>query len=592
MNKDMKIFLRVYTRRIWGLEYPAALAHSVHMAVSTDAKQYQRLNQNYGILFPEAEISADNLIIEKGVRCPCIYEITGGRFAILGVRVQADGSMEESVEENWLYWETADLIHFSQALYLTGKAAAERLGISGEKLPEKYLACRACLERPDQNLLPLPADTEASRRDPEEGRDLTMLDGNEIEISEEMAQGLLAAWLPIHQTAISVPQTVRIDSPEAMKRVYVRAGYSDGSEHRKPVDWDTTMLDFSRKGKQKINGKVCQPTYPFPLAIGYADPEIFYEGGKVYFIATNDNTDAVGLFIREADTIEALFSESVREYCILEKNAEKQLVQTFWAPELHRIGGEIYILFAVGGSVWGPQSHMMHLKKGGSLICASDWEAPIRVCRENGSFLIEDGITLDMTYLEQGGKSYLVWSQRWCLFGDKDSGSMLYLAPVSSKKPWQLTGEPVLLSRSLYGWENQAGTINNEGPYALYTKERTYIAYSGGSAGGYSYVAGFLSLPVSGDPMDPGQWEKSITADLSAYSVTGEYGPGHNTFFQDDRGDTYIVYHAQYERGRGIRCTGIRRVHFNVQGKPVLNLSRERDLDPQLADVSMEVEIC
>ena len=125
------------------------------------------------------------------------------------------------------------------------------------------------------------------------------------------------------------------------------------------------------------------------------------------------------------------------------------------------IGGELYILFAVGGKKWAPQCHMMKLKKGGDILKSEDWEAPVRVCRRDGSYLTRDGITLDMTYFKVNDISYLAWSYRYGINSPSDTGSMIYIATTDEKKPWVLTSEPVLLSRPLFGWENTAGTINN-----------------------------------------------------------------------------------------------------------------------------------
>ena len=97
-----------------------------------------------------------------------------------------------------------------------------------------------------------------------------------------------------------------------------------------------------------------------------------------------------------------------------------------------------------------------------------------------------------MTYFEQGDESYVSWSYRRNIGRPDDTGSMLYIASVDRERPWQLTSDPVLLARPLYGWENMEGTINNEGSYPLFTNDRVYIAYSGGAANGYSYAIGLL----------------------------------------------------------------------------------------------------
>ncbi|MCM1119120.1 MAG: family 43 glycosylhydrolase [bacterium] len=308
----------------------------------------------------------------------------------------------------------------------------------------------------------------------------------------------------------------------------------------------------------------------FPLAVGWADPVIFCWQGSWYFLATNDNNNNIGLFIRKAESVAELFAPDVEPCCILDYNEDRGLVQTFWAPEFHVIGGEAYILFAVSGQQWGPQCHMLRLKKGGSLTDPAGWEAPIRVCRQDGSYLTESGISLDMTYFQAGGRSYLVWSYRYGIGTPLDTGSMLYIATVDESTPWVLTSELVLLSRPLYGWENQRGTINNEGPYALLLEDKVYLAYSGGGACDPTYAVGYLVAEQEADLLDVDNWYKEPAAMLHRGLVEGIEGPGHNSFFRDEKGELMIAYHAQEREQYHKRCTTFHRVYINEQGMPLL----------------------
>lgn len=231
----------------------------------------------------------------------------------------------------------------------------------------------------------------------------------------------------------------------------------------------------------------------------------------------------------------------------------------------------------------------MKLKKGGSLIDPESWEEPVRIRKKDGSFLTEDGITLDMTYLKAGERSYVVWSYRRNIGTPYDTGSMLYIAEVDEKQPWQLSSDPVLLTRPLYGWENVNHTINNEGPYAFTADGKVYLTYSGGAADGYTYALGLLTADAKDDLLDISVWKKRCTPVLSYYSVEGIYGPGHNSFFTDAQGNLMIAYHAEDALEHYLRCDGIHRVHFNIHGEPVFDLSAKRDLDPALSQVEMEV---
>ena len=78
---------------------------------------------------------------------------------------------------------------------------------------------------------------------------------------------------------------------------------------------------------------------------------------------------------------------------------------------------------------------------------------------------------------------------------------------------------------------------------------------------------------------------------LSFYSVKGEYGPGHNSFFVDEDGNLMIAYHGETELKSHLRCDGVRRVHFDIQGEPVFDMSVERDLALEQREVCILVEV-
>lgn len=551
--------LLAYTRKALPEEYPEGLAYSVHLACSRDGEGYHALHENYGILFAEAEISEEDTIIPKGVKNPRILRLPQGGFGILADRVKEDGKAEE--ENIALLWRTEDFREFQAAV------ALEKKGAEWEALEEaaKDAVQESCIV---------------------EGEAVT---GFCIEIDGSFCDRVVQGWTQIHNTEIRLPEAVRILGEEQLKDIRAQAVYSDGSVACKKVCWNTEGMDWKTPGTYQVKGKVCSREFPFPLLKGYGDPVVFPWEGKWYFLGTNDNLNDIGIYVREADSVEALFS--AKEHLILGVDEEKGFVQTFWAPEFHVIGGELYILFAVGGKVWGPQCHLMRLKKGGHILRASDWEEPVKAVRQDGSPLSPDGITLDMTYLSAGGNSYMVWSYRRGIGTSEDTGSMLYIARIEETAPWRLTGEPVLLSRPLFGWENVSGTINNEGPHGFKKDGRVYLTYSGGAANGYTYALGLLTADENQDLTNGDAWKKSGSPVLSFYSVRGEYGPGHNSFFVDEEGNLMIAYHGETALESHLRCDGIRRVHFDIQGEPVFDMSVERDLAPELREVCLQVEV-
>ena len=340
--------------------------------------------------------------------------------------------------------------------------------------------------------------------------------------------------------------------------------YSDGSVHKK------NLAEY--------------PNLKFPLARGFGDPVILLWNDEYYYIATNDNLNDIGLYVRKAHRLDDLFSDDVKMHLILDKDEKRGFVQTFWAPEFHVIGGNLYILFAVSNENWGPRCHMMKLKEGGDILKAEDWEEPVRVLRKGGLPLGQNGITLDMTYVKSGDRHYYVWSYREHIGSPLDSGSMLMIGEFSPEKPDELISEPLCLSRPLYGFENVRGTINNEGPYAFYHGNKIYLAYSGGDARGYLYTVGMLTANDGDDLLDLAVWEKSKTPALSLASINGEYGPGHNSFFKDRDGNWWIAYHCVDAYEERVIADGFRRIHFDINDRPRFDLSREEDFPEEFRE--------
>ena len=65
--------------------------------------------------------------------------------------------------------------------------------------------------------------------------------------------------------------------------------------------------------------KVKNIRFKFPLVEGFADPQVFPWNGKWYFIATNDVNHNIGLHVREADTVDDLFTDKHRSLSYLIK---------------------------------------------------------------------------------------------------------------------------------------------------------------------------------------------------------------------------------------------------------------------------------
>lgn len=537
------VILSVYTREVDKDCYPAGLANSVHFSYKSIDGDEKVFHKNYGILFMKASITTENTIKPRGVKNPKLFAMEDGLFGVCAEVIWEDGTPDEGCLGKVFWWSTEDFVEFKE---------------------EGIIFCEDLQKRNPQNSLEIPSCA---------------------------LEKAILFWTPIENTGVDIPEIIKISNIKELDNIKATVLYNDGSKHEKNVLWDGSSIDINTPGIYEVKGKVLCNKFRFPLTKGYGDPVLLDWEGKWYFIATNDNLNDIGLYVREAEDIHNLFTEDVVEHLILPFDKNRGFEQTFWAPEFHIIGGELYILFAVSGEMWGPQCHVMKFKKGGSIIDEKSWENPIPVVRMDGSPLAPGAISLDMTYIKADNAAYMVWSYRNGIGTPLDTGSMLYIASVDESEPWKLTSEPVLLTRPLFGWENVEGTINNEGPYAFVKDGKVYLAYSGGAANGFTYSLGLLSASTSADLLDFNSWKKSIYPVLTFYSVDGEYGPGHNSFFVDENGDLMIAYHAETDIKEHLRCDGIRRVHFRTDGSPYFGMSANEDLKDEFAEVKCFVTI-
>ncbi len=596
-----KYYLLCYTRKpLEDAVYSEKLAYSMHLALTQDGEHFTPLNHNSGILYAKAVPRPDGTLHAKSLKSPMLFVLADGSFAVTAKRVETDGSVDAELREKLLAFCSSDLIHYEEL----GAWDAEDARTLLQETANAQSSAEEALQGADED-----ADVSAQRRlmgqftESELSAIREQLPGaepgNMIEISQEQAKRLKCRFLTPVNTANEVPETVEANSAAELAAVRATARYSDGSSMEKKVDWYADPVDFNTPGEYEIFGKVHQEHFPFPIAWDRADPCIGRWGGKYYFIATNDADENRSLYIREADTIPGLMT--AQEVLILNTEMYPHLKGLLWAPEFHVIGNRLYIFHAgTPGPFEKEQSHVMALKPGGNPMRAQDWEMPVRVVRQDGSMLYgEQGITLDMTEFESAGVHYVCWSQRQ--FHPVDQGAWLYIARLNPEKPWQLASEPVLLSQPEYGWANNH-TFVDEGPFVIKRDGMIYMTFSSAAVDS-TYVTGLLSAREGDDLLVPENWVKenypllssrSVPSDVSRDGCTaeksrwGEFGPGHNSFVEDEDGVMYFVYHAR--RGvNGVRSSGLRRLHFNREGFPVLDLTEELDLKPELTWVKTKV---
>ena len=597
------MFLLGYTREpIDSVHYDPRLAYSLHLALGEDGVSFEGLNHDSGVLFALATENEDGSLNPMSLKNPFLFPMRDGGYGVLAVRIPADGGDDESSRGSVLFWTSKDLLSYREVgllglceAYVESVFCYEYEGepyLFWEDRDGKMSAAAVDFDRLSVTPIRLNDALELFCREKKDAlsRVLSQIQTSGmqgtvphcvLEIPDETATRLRCKLTPPVNNSIRFPARVEASSREAFLQMTAEAGYTDGSVLQKRIDWELSGVDFAKPGTYPVKGKVHQEHFPFPVAFNRADPCVCYWGGKYYFIATNDADNNHTLYVRESDTMEGLITAP--EHLILDSVTHEGIGNLLWAPEFHEINGRLYIFHAATpGEFFREESHIMELREGGNPICKEDWSAPRRIVRMDGSELCEAGkvISLDMTCFSWEGEWYVVWSQRQ--FIPKDLGAWLYIAKLNPEKPWMLAGEPVVLSKPDYGWGNNH-TFVEEGPFALLGDGKLFVTFSAAAVDS-SYVVSYLEIEAGKDLLVRENWRKNNYPILTSRSVEGEYGTGHNAYVIDEFGTTWNTYHAR-PGAEGVRSSGIRRVFFDIDGCPVLDVTEEMDVKPEFRTV-------
>lgn len=597
MNKQN---LLCYTRiPMDEMVYSSKLAYSMHLAISGDDNTYNPLNNNLGILYTKATSNPDGTLNAKSLKQPYLITLSEGGYAVLAIRTLPAGEDDEESKGCIIVFTSKDLIQYEEVGLLRvsvddyvhdvlchydedQQCYIVRWKDASDEWYQTQIDSFDNLDKTyDSASIPSPSVEEI----------YTDIEGcvsrNTIEITEAVSKKLMNRLTNPKNCSVQVPKEITVASKEEVMGVKAEAIYTDDSKVIKSVDWNIDDIDFRVGGTYSITGKVKKDYFCFPLAVNRADPNIIQWKGFYYFIATNDTDSNHTLYIRKSDSIPGL--EEAEEVLVLDSDTYSDIKNLLWAPEFHIIDNELYIFFAATtGEFFYEEAHVMRLKQGGSPTNKMDWERPRRIVRKDGSDLCKAGevISLDMTYFEWQGNAYVVWSQRQFL--PVDQGAWLYIAKLDKEEPWKLSSDPVILAKPEYGWENNHAFVS-EGPYAIICDKKLFLTYSA-SATDATYVVGLMEIEEGLDLLQPMNWTRINFPILTSHSVRGEYGTGHNSYVMDDDNNLWNVYHARIGVN-GPRSTGIRRVHFNAEGYPILDLNEEDSLMKELRDVKMNITV-
>lgn len=269
-----------------------------------------------------------------------------------------------------------------------------------------------------------------------------------------------------------------------------------------------------------------------------ADPYVYrHTDGSYYFTASLPAYD--GIALRRAAVLEEL--DCAEEVMIWEKHKTGSMGAHIWAPELHYLEGKWYIYFAAGDAEdkWHIRPYVLECQ--GQDPLKDGWlEKGMMQCADEDEFSFRS-FSLDATIFEHKGQYYYVWAEK---VGVGKMISNLYIARMES--PVKLATVQVLLTTPDYDWERRGFWVN-EGPAVLKHNGKIYLTYSASDTG-VNYCMGMLTMDEKADPLDPRSWKKKRRPVLKTEEEKGIYGPGHNSFTENNKGEPVIVFHARTEK--------------------------------------------
>ena len=408
--------------------------------------------------------------------------------------------------------------------------------------------------------------------------------------------GLTPLNTGVKPVSVNVGIGERLQMPDTVTLQYTGGGKADVG-----VEWENTAIDTSKPGNYTVKGKIRSSSelYDNPFIKERADPYIVDgENGYYYFTASYPAYGSVDkgydrIILRRSNTVGGL--ASAEEKTIWKAHSSGILSKHIWAPEMHKIGGSWYMFFAAGASdnIWAIRPYV--LKCDGEPF-TGNWTECGQMQASSGDSESFKGFSLDMTYFENNGRHYVIWAE---IKGD----SSLFMAEIDPSQPWKLISKPIMLTKPEYNWEKVNNRVN-EGAAVLKTDKKIYVFFSA-SGTGSEYCVGRLQADINSNLMDISSWTKLREPVLQTADLKDQSGPGHNCFVRNEKGDLLIVYHARpanhASQGCGTynkdplydpcRHTRIKRVCFDGNGDPIINLSDEAEVSPVNKEIKAVVTV-
>lgn len=583
------------------------VTRSGHLALSADGTTFTPLNSGTGVVFPKVSgMTETNNGTKRYLAQPYVFRLEGDEgFGLIARRTNDAGAADAS---GALVFTSPDLVDWTEVGYvpLPGQGTTGAVSAEWDSRANAYrivwtTAAGSALTGTTADFASVSAVKTGQQPTGRTGAiTVTYAEtASIVPVTSAEARAVDQLLGRVRNTGLQTPDDVTVAAGGALELPEkVTADYSDGGTHDFRVTWDTSAVDTSTPGEYTVNGTLQRTDTIFPLIANRADPHVLRytlpNGDKTWLFISTDDNGQDEFFIRQADTIAGLATAAdhkILGYGLSGTSVNSQL----WAPELHVVDGDLYILFAANANSansWtGVQSYSMRLTPGGNPLVRADWQSPQRVVDAAGQPLTTygTGITLDMTHFEDAGTDYVVWSER--VIAPATGPAVLKIAKVtpSATGAWQLSGQRSTIVYPDASWSDNTSAVA-EGPFVIQRDGKIMISFSGSNID-WTYAVGLATAESGADLLEASAWNiRSYPIWSYEGAFANNWGPGHNSYTYDDDGNLLNIFHAKLTQN-GTRDAGVRMVYFREDGSPILDMTDAEWLATANRTVTVKVTV-
>jgi beta-xylosidase len=228
-----------------------------------------------------------------------------------------------------------------------------------------------------------------------------------------------------------------------------------------------------------------------------------------------------------------------------------------WAPEIIRVEDEYLLYYTARNKETGVQCI--------GLAISDSPEGPFRDRSESPLICqLEEGGSIDANpFRDADGKLYLYWKNDG---NDRRMKTYIYAQQLSADGR-ELIGEPVRLVENNQPWHGPLV----EAPTMWLRDGRYYLFYSANFFASDAYAVGYAVCETPLGPCVDAEENPILATDRTAEPLV--IGPGHQTVFEDEAGETWMIYHA-WQVTRNGDLTSTRQVWIDrvvwVDDRPVV----------------------